>query len=129
MAVAATAAAVASAAVASNRIPYVCLSFLVSCGTFYPASRSLCLVSHVIQLPPWSTSGDAGGSREIGLLPIFLFSDVLACGGGTALLRGSHKKVADFLWERAGTTGMTGKAVFFQFQLCPDTKYGGVSIV
>ena len=52
------------------------------------------------------------GSREIGLLPIFLFSDVLPSGGGTALLRGSHKKVASIIWEHAGTTGMTGMAVF-----------------
>eukprot|EP00904_Undaria_pinnatifida_P011004 jgi/Undpi1/7033/HiC_scaffold_21.g09507.m1 len=50
-------------------------------------------------------------NREIGLLPIFLFSDVLPCGGGTALLRGSHKKVAAILWERAGTAGMTGPEV------------------
>lgn len=49
-------------------------------------------------------------SREIGLVPIFLFSDVRPHGGGTALLRGSHKKVAEILWERAGTTGLTGKA-------------------
>lgn len=36
---------------------------------------------------------------------------MLPSGGGTALLRGSHKKVASIIWERAGTTGMTGTAV------------------
>lgn len=44
-------------------------------------------------------------------MPIFLLSDVHPCGGGTALLRGSHKKVAGLLWERSGTTGLTGEMV------------------
>eukprot|EP00752_Nemacystus_decipiens_P001709 g1655.t1 len=47
-------------------------------------------------------------SREIGLLPIFLFSDVRPHGGGTAVIRGSHKVVAELVWNKAGTTGLTG---------------------
>ncbi|CAM9137031.1 unnamed protein product [Ectocarpus sp. 6 AP-2014] len=68
--------------------------------------------------PPWGAEGkwhiDGAHfrhyphSREIGILPIFLFSDVRKHGGGTAVLRGSHKKVAKILWNRAGTTGLTG---------------------
>ncbi|CAM9336391.1 unnamed protein product [Sphacelaria rigidula] len=69
-------------------------------------------------IPPWRADGrwhvDGAHfrhyphSREIGLLPIFLFSDVRSQGGGTALLRGSHKKIAEILWKRAGKTGMKG---------------------
>ncbi|CAM9821909.1 unnamed protein product, partial [Hapterophycus canaliculatus] len=68
--------------------------------------------------PPWGPEGrwhvDGAHfrhyphSREIGILPIFLFSDVRPQGGGTAVLRGSHKKVAEILWSQAGTTGLTG---------------------
>ncbi|CAM9381755.1 unnamed protein product [Ectocarpus fasciculatus] len=68
--------------------------------------------------PPWGAEGkwhiDGAHfrhyphSREIGILPIFLFSDVRKHGGGTAVLRGSHKKVAKILWNSAGTTGLTG---------------------
>ena len=54
----------------------------------------------VTSLPPLS--------REIGLLPIFLFSDVKPHGGGTAVIRGSHKTVAELLWNQAGTKGLTG---------------------
>lgn len=42
-------------------------------------------------------------------MPIFLLSDVHPWGGGTALLRGSHKKVAGILWERSGARGLTGE--------------------
>ena len=48
-------------------------------------------------------------SREVGLVPIFLLSDILPQGGGTALLRGSHKKIAEILWNQSGTTGLTGE--------------------
>lgn len=62
-------------------------------------------------LSPYPHHHSATGSREIGILPIFLFSDVRKHGGGTAVLRGSHKKVAKILWNRAGTTGLTGTAI------------------
>lgn len=55
-----------------------------------------------------ATTVTSSNSREIGLLPIFLFSDVRPHGGGTALLRGSHKSVAKILWERSGRTGIEG---------------------
>ncbi|KAH8095809.1 hypothetical protein JL720_3140 [Aureococcus anophagefferens] len=66
---------------------------------------------------PWGAEGswhvDGHGyahrvdSREIGVLPIFLFSDVAARGGGTALAPGSHRAVAELLW-RAGAEGVPG---------------------
>eukprot|EP00903_Cladosiphon_okamuranus_P009660 g9192.t1 len=69
-------------------------------------------------VPPWGAEGkwhcDGAHfrhyphSREIGLLPIFLFSDVRSHGGGTAVIRGSHKTVAGLVWNKAGTTGLTG---------------------
>jgi hypothetical protein len=43
-------------------------------------------------------------TREVGLVPIFLFSDVAPGGGGTALCRGSHHFVAQLLHE-AGPAG------------------------
>ena len=46
-------------------------------------------------------------SPEIGLLPIFLFSDVQKEGGGTALAPGSHRAVARLL-ARAGDEGING---------------------
>ncbi|CAN0413984.1 unnamed protein product [Ectocarpus sp. 12 AP-2014] len=74
--------------------------------------------------PPWGAEGkwhiDGAHfrhyphSREIGILPIFLFSDVRKHGGGTAVLRGSHKKVAEILWNRAGTTGLTVPQTWLQ---------------
>eukprot|EP00629_Pelagomonadales_sp_RCC1024_P015494 CAMPEP_0119261344 /NCGR_PEP_ID=MMETSP1329-20130426/1440_1 /TAXON_ID=114041 /ORGANISM="Genus nov. species nov., Strain RCC1024" /LENGTH=345 /DNA_ID=CAMNT_0007260897 /DNA_START=103 /DNA_END=1137 /DNA_ORIENTATION=- len=66
---------------------------------------------------PWGAEGswhvDGHGyvhkpdSEEIGCLPIFLFSDVLEAGGGTALAPGSHRHVAELLW-RAGARGVEG---------------------
>ena len=44
-------------------------------------------------------------TREVGLIPIFLFSDVEPGGGGTALCRGSHHFVAQLLHE-AGPEGL-----------------------
>lgn len=52
-------------------------------------------------------------SREIGILPIFLFSDVRPHGGGTAVIRGSHRTVAELVWNKAGTTGLTGALLPF----------------
>ncbi|CAM9121464.1 unnamed protein product [Choristocarpus tenellus] len=71
--------------------------------------------------PPWGAEGkwhvDGAHfrhyphSKEIGLLPIFLFSDIRPGEGGTALLSGSHKAVGKLLWSRAGNTGLTGPQV------------------
>ncbi|CAM9195804.1 unnamed protein product [Phaeothamnion confervicola] len=46
-------------------------------------------------------------SREQGLLPIFLFSDIAPGHGGTALLPGSHLEAARALWRDAGADGLT----------------------
>lgn len=79
----------------------------------------------------WKILGALGffcrGSREIGLVPIFLFSDILPHGGGTALLRGSHKKVAEVLWAKAGTTGMSGATQTQISPLFPDSDDACIS--
>jgi len=61
---------------------------------------------------PWGVDGswhvDGFGyrhyvdSREIGLLPIFLFNDLGPHDGGTLLMPGSHRDVARLLWETDG---------------------------
>ena len=74
---------------------------------------------------PWGAEGswhvDGHGyahradSREIGCLPIFLFSDVAEDGGGTALAPGSHRTVAELL-VRAGDDGVDGSRSGVLFQ-------------
>ena len=44
-------------------------------------------------------------TQQVGLVPIFLFSDIKRGGGGTALCQGSHKYIARLLRE-AGPQGM-----------------------
>eukprot|EP01036_Dinobryon_divergens_P042246 gene42246-56116_t len=64
--------------------------------------------------PPWEVDGhwhvDGAWhqhypySKEIGLVPVMLFSDILPQGGGTAVAKGSHKLVTRILLE----SGMKG---------------------
>uniref|UniRef100_A0A7S3PRB8 Phytanoyl-CoA dioxygenase n=2 Tax=Aplanochytrium stocchinoi TaxID=215587 RepID=A0A7S3PRB8_9STRA len=59
--------------------------------------------------PPWGACGNwhvdgsffkhKVDSKEQGLLPIFLFNDILPESGGTALAVGSHMQVAQLLYE------------------------------
>lgn len=59
--------------------------------------------------PPWRVDGkwhiDGAWhqhfpySREVGLVPVMLFSDIFPEGGGTAVLNGSHKYIARLLVE------------------------------
>ena len=52
-------------------------------------------------------------SKEIGLVLIMLFSDILPNGGGTAVACGSHKAISRLIIE-SGTRGMTSKEVVSQ---------------
>jgi hypothetical protein len=71
-----------------------------------------------VAVEPWGVDGswhvDGFGyrhlvdSREIGLLPIFLFNDLGPHDGGTLLVPGSHREVARLLWQADGRGGLDG---------------------
>lgn len=65
---------------------------------------------------------------EVGLVPIFLFSDVREGGGGTALCQGSHKWVARLLRE-AGPAGMDAAELIRRGQAWVEGEEGGCRVV
>ena len=87
---------------------------------------------------PWGAEGswhvDGHGydhradSAEIGALPIFLFSDVEAGGGGTALAPGSHRTVAELL-VRAGDAGVNGPRLSALARDALEADLGGDLVV
>lgn len=71
-----------------------------------------------ISIPPWTVNGhyhiDGSNyqhypfSRNIGLIPMMFFSDVLISGGGTTVVEGSHLEASNILFE-AGLKGCGSK--------------------
>jgi len=57
-------------------------------------------------------------SKEVGLVPVMFFSDVLPNGGGTAVAEGSHIAIAQAMME-SGLQGVSNKEVV-QTVLCRD---------
>lgn len=90
-----------------------------------------------VNVGPWGAEGkwhvDGHGykhtaqSREVGLVLIFLFSDIVRNGGGTALAPGSHRTVADILLQ-AGNRGLFGPELSKKAAQNHDTKENVVEI-
>lgn len=114
-------------------------------GPFYGNQRSDSSLMHhrdtassgVDHVDDWSAAGrwhvDGAhfthflNSQEVGLLPIFLFTDIGAQDGGTLLCRGSHTVVAEILNERR--EGLPGSQLSgIAKQRCSVVDYGRVAL-